>query len=87
MGLARIMKERGIREIVLASPGTTDPALYGIRARRIYADDLRDPARLAPGVYAVSTTYVRGREWLRAKEPFARVGNVLWLYRLSPPPP
>ncbi len=87
VGLARLMKEQGIREIVLASPGTTDPALYGIHARRIYANDLKYPERLAPRVYAVSTTYVRGREWLRAKEPFARVGNVLWLYRLSPPPP
>jgi hypothetical protein len=77
----------GIREIFLASPGTTDPAIYGIHARRIYGDDLKHPERLPGGVYAVSTTYVRGRAWLRRMEPFARVGNVLWLYRLSPPAP
>ena len=87
VGLKREMDARGIREIVLASPGTTDPAIYGIRARRIYRDGLNHPERLAPGVYAVSTTYMRGRPWLRGMEPFARVGNVLWLYRLSPRPP
>ena len=87
VGLRREMEARGIREIVLASPGTTDPAIYGIHARRIYGDDLRHPERLPAGVYAVSTTYVRGRVWLRRMEPFARVGNVLWLYRISPPPP
>jgi hypothetical protein len=85
VGLKRVMEEQGIREIVLASPSTTNPAIYGIRARRVYDNDLRRPERLAPGVYAVSTTYVRKREWLRRREPFARVGNVLWLYRLTPP--
>jgi hypothetical protein len=87
VGLKRVMEEQGIREIILASPSTTNPAIYGIRAHRIYDTDLKHPERLAPGVYAMSTIYVRKREWLRRREPFARVGNVLWLYRLTPPLP
>ena len=83
VGLGRVMDRQGIAEVVLASPATTDPAIYGIRARRLYSDDLKDPRRLRAGVYAVSTTYVRRLAWLKRRDPFARVGNVLWLYRVG----
>jgi hypothetical protein len=54
-----------------------------VRALRIGFEALRRPEGLAPGVYAVSTTYVRRLDWLRARRPLARVGNVLWLYRIG----
>lgn len=81
--LKHLMDARGIEEVFLASPGTVDPSIYGIRCRRLWYKDLGDPSQLAPGVYAMSTTYVRKLDWLQARQPFARVGNVLWLYQIG----
>jgi hypothetical protein len=81
--LRRTMEQEGIDEIYLGSPGRFRPSVYGVAARRIRFDAFKHPEQLPPGVYAVSTTYVRRFDWLKAKKPFARVGNVLWLYRLD----
>ena len=62
--VADLVRE-GIAEVVLASPATTDPAIYGIRARRLYFDDLKDPRRLradsTSGRWSCSRSRVRAR--------------------------
>ena len=83
IGLGKAMKANGVPEVFLVTPGRARPSLYGVRARRLGPDALETPDALPPGVYAVSTTYVRRMPWLRRRPPIARVGNVIWLYRLE----
>ncbi len=83
IGLRTALARLGEREVFLGSPGRVRPEIYGVRARRVGFEPLSRPERLAPGLYAVSTTYVRRLEWLQARSPLARVGNVLWLYRIG----
>ncbi len=82
-GLRDEMERLGIEEVFLASPSTTHPSIYGIAARRVSFDDFRRPESLEQGIYAISTNYVRRFDWLKKKEPLARVGNVLWLYQIG----
>jgi 4-amino-4-deoxy-L-arabinose transferase-like glycosyltransferase len=83
VGVAKELAARKIDRVTLAASSTTDPAIYGIRARRLRFDDIRDPRDLSPGVYVISTTYVAKLDWLARREPFAKVGNVMWLYRID----
>jgi hypothetical protein len=83
IGLRTALARLGEREVFLGSPGRVRPEIYGVRARRIGFEALRRPERLVPGLYAVSTTYVRRLQWLQARSPLARVGNVLWIYRIG----
>jgi hypothetical protein len=85
VGLREEMARLGIEEVFLASPTRTRPSMYGISAKRAAFGDFHRPEELEPGVYAISTTYVRRFDWLREREPLARVGNVLWLYRIGAP--
>lgn len=83
VGLGRTMAKLGVKEVYLASPGQARASFYGARVRRVRFAVFEHPDDIEPGVYAVSTTYVRRLEWLRKIEPIGRVGNVLWLYRLG----
>ncbi len=83
VGLGKTMEKLGLEEVYLATPGQARASFYGARVRRVRFDVFEHPEDLEPGVYAVSTTYVRRLSWLRKIEPIGRVGNVLWLYRLG----
>ncbi len=95
--LRAYLDEQGIDEVYLSCYTYTDPALYGIRYRPIApAPDAPPtlPMRFdpAPGVYVIGATTLQGvmvadpdtYDWFRHREPVARPGFALFVYRVSP---
>ncbi len=84
--LKAFLDERGWgdEEIYLAYFGGELPEARGIRYRR-------PPCHPVAGIVAVSVTYLQGLylddpqcyAWLRAREPLARVGHTIWVYRVE----
>jgi hypothetical protein len=75
------------------SPARLD--VYGIDATYLPPDPRAcdfAPWNPAPGLYAIGATVLQGPyapdvntyAWFRAREPEARLGNALWLYRIPP---
>lgn len=98
--LAAVLKARGIERPWLSYFGGADPALYGIEYRHLPAPPPSPPTpdyypfNPAPGVYAISASNLVGVSLdepdafyiFRQREPFARVGYSIFLYRIEPTP-
>ena len=98
--LKRYQDEQGGETMRLAAFSSLDPALYGLRFEPIpptVGAPITLTARFnpAPGLYAISVTPLQGvwvldpdtYDWFRHREPVARVGHVLFVYRVEPPAP
>ncbi|MCX7681218.1 MAG: glycosyltransferase family 39 protein [Anaerolineae bacterium] len=95
--LREYIDREGIDEVYLSYYTYADPALYGIRYRPIAPAPEAPPllpARFnpAPGVYAIGATTLQGvmvaeqdvYDWFRHREPLARPGFALFVYRVQP---
>ncbi len=88
--LKAYLDENGIEEIYLAYFGSAPPSYYDIQALSLPEDRPDDLETRSPSVYAISATLLQGGylgdteafSWLRAYEPFAKVGYSIFLYRL-----
>ncbi|MBN2004743.1 MAG: phospholipid carrier-dependent glycosyltransferase [Anaerolineae bacterium] len=89
------MDEHGEEHVYYAhySPARLD--VYGIDADFLPPDPRAvafAPWHPAPGLYAIGATVLQGPympdantyAWFRGREPVARLGHALWLYRVSP---
>ncbi|MCW5981842.1 MAG: glycosyltransferase family 39 protein [Bryobacteraceae bacterium] len=84
------MDAHSIDSVCLAYFGTTDVAYWGLRPRKLPLTWELDQRRNMNCVAAVSATllhdvYVQSGSyaWLREREPFARVGNSIYLYEIA----
>ncbi len=98
--LAAVLKAQGIERPWLSYFGGADPSLYGIEYRRLPAPPPSPPTpdyhpfNPAPGVYAISASNLVGVGLdepdafyiFRQREPFARIGYSIFLYRIEPVP-
>ncbi len=95
--LRAYLDEQRIEEVYLGYYTYTDPSLYGIRYQPIApAPDAPPilPRRFdpAPGVYVIGATNLQGvmvvdqdiYDWFRHREPVARPGFALFVYRVEP---
>lgn len=95
--LRAYLDEHGFDEVYLGYYTYTDPALYGIRYRPIAPAPEAPPilpSRFdpAPGVYVIGATTLQGvmvvdqdvYDWFRHREPLARPGLALFVYRVEP---
>jgi hypothetical protein len=95
--LRSYLDERGIDEVYLSYYTYADPALYGIRYWPIAPSPGAPPippSRFdpAPGVYVIGATTLQGvmvvdvdtYDWFRHREPLARPGFALFVYRVPP---
>jgi hypothetical protein len=95
--LRSYLDEQEIGEVYLSYYTYTDPALYGIRYRPIAPAPGAPPilpSRFdpAPGVYVIGATTLQGvmvadpdtYDWFRHREPLARPGFALFVYRVAP---
>ena len=93
--LRQWMTEHGEAHVYYAhySPARLD--VYGIDATYLPPDPRAGnfaPWNPAPGLYAIGATVLQGPyapdvntyAWFRAREPEARLGNALWVYRVPP---
>ncbi len=81
--LGRFAREKRIDAMHLRYFGTSSPAKMGVPAREPWS------GRPQSGWVAVSVNYLYGLandpaefDWLRARQPDARVGKSIWVYRL-----
>jgi hypothetical protein len=93
--LKSYLDERGDQEVYLATFSSLDPALYDLRFEPI-PPTLGAPVTLpapfdpAPGTYVISVVPLQGvwvldpdtYDWFRHREPVARVGHALFVYRV-----
>lgn len=91
------MRENGVGRVFYAHYSPARPEVYGVSVdflppdRRAVPFTPLDPA---PGVYAIGATVLQGvytpdvntYAWFRAREPLARLGYALFLYRVEPRP-
>ncbi len=97
VALRSYLDEEGIDEVYLSYYTYADPALYGIRYEPIAPAPNAPPtlpARFdpAPGVYVIGATTLQGvmmvdadtYDWFRHREPLARPGFALFVYRVTP---
>lgn len=88
--LKTYMDANGIDEVRLAYFGSAHPEYYGIKALELPLQEPADLAQRPSEVYAISATYLQvgylgdtsAFRWLRDREPDARVGHSIFLYRL-----
>jgi 4-amino-4-deoxy-L-arabinose transferase-like glycosyltransferase len=94
--LARYQDEHGVESVYLSMFTFLDPAIYGVRYRPLTPMHGDTPAVFPsrfnppPGNYVISTTTLQGipladpemYDWFRRREPDARIGHVMFLYRV-----
>ncbi len=89
------MDEHAEERVYYAHYSPARPDVYGIDAMYLPPDPRAvafAPWNPAPGLYAIGATVLQGPyapdvntyAWFRGREPVARLGNALWLYRVSP---
>ena len=89
------MDEHGEERVNYAHYSPARPQVYGINAEFLPPDPRAvafTPWHPAPGLYAIGATVLQGPyapdvntyAWFRGRQPIARLGNALWLYRVSP---
>ncbi len=89
------MDEHGEDRVYYAHYSPARPEVYGIDADFLPPDPRAvdfTPWQSAPGLYAIGATVLQGPyapdvntyAWFRGREPTARLGNALWLYRVLP---
>lgn len=97
--LARYQEEHDVETVYLSMFTFLDPAIYGVRYQPLtpmYGDTPPVfPSRFnpPPGNYVISTTTLQGipladpemYDWFRHREPDARIGHVMFLYRVPEP--
>jgi hypothetical protein len=92
------MRDHGVTQIFYAHFSPARPAVYGIQADLLPpSPDAAPfaPLNPAPGLYALGATVLQGvytpdvntYAAFRSREPLARLGYALFLYRVSPRPP
>jgi 4-amino-4-deoxy-L-arabinose transferase-like glycosyltransferase len=98
--LKTYLDEQGVGEVWLGYLGTADPAYYGLRYRSLFAPGSSNPAEdfsplnPTPEWYAISATVLQGAyspepdllDWFRRREPVAKVGYSIFVYRVEPDP-
>jgi hypothetical protein len=90
------METRGISTVNLSQFTFIDPAIYGLSYQPIAPMTGAPPVLPArfnppPGVYAISTTSLQGIplanpeqfDWFRQRAPEAKIGHVMFLYRVK----
>lgn len=91
--LRRWMVENSEDHVYYAHYSPARPDVYGINADFLPPDPRTvafAPWNPAPGLYAIGATVLQGPyapeintyAWFRAREPLARLGNALWVYRV-----
>ena len=89
------MDEHAEERVYYAHYSPARPDVYGIDAMYLPPDPRAvafAPWNPAPGLYAIGATVLQGPyapdvntyAWFRGREPVARLGNALWLYRVPP---
>ncbi|MCP3980876.1 MAG: phospholipid carrier-dependent glycosyltransferase [bacterium] len=93
--LERVMRRRGIDEVILSYVGNTDPSYYGIRYQFLPPMFVGSPqgARVVDAereVIAISTNNLQGflsrridYGWLAEREPIDRAGYSIYLYDIT----
>lgn len=94
--LVRYQKEQDTESVHLSMFTFLDPAIYGVRYQPLTPMHGNTPAVFpsrfnpSPGDYVISTTTLQGIpladpemfDWFRQREPDARIGHVMFLYRV-----
>jgi hypothetical protein len=91
------MRENGVERVFYAHYSPARPQVYGVSADWLPPDPRAvpfHPLDPAPGVYAIGATVLQGvytpdvntYAWFRARQPLARLGHALFLYRVEPRP-
>ncbi|MCX7681217.1 MAG: hypothetical protein N2508_04510, partial [Anaerolineae bacterium] len=91
------MEHSGVERVYYAHFSPARPEVYGIQVDMLPPSPRAVPfAPLdpAPGVYAIGATVLQGvytpdvntYAWFRAREPVARLGHALFIYRIEPRP-
>jgi len=91
------MRENGVERVFYAHYSPARPEVYGVSADWLPPDPRAvpfHPLDPAPGVYAIGATVLQGvytpdvntYAWFRARQPLARLGHALFLYRVEPRP-
>ena len=96
--LAHFVKENHIEDLKLAYLGGGNPAYYGIQATELEvpyvweAHHVPEHFSPAPGIYAISVTFLQGAvfgnrhdyfEYFRSREPWARLGGSIFVYKVG----
>jgi 4-amino-4-deoxy-L-arabinose transferase-like glycosyltransferase len=85
--LAVYLKENDIREIHLAYYGVTSPEAVGIEGAHPFGPNDRPRGKIAISInllQGLGPAWSRGDyTWLRAYEPYAKVGKSIWLYDIQ----
>jgi hypothetical protein len=96
--LAHFVKENHIEDLKLAYLGGGNPAYYGIQATELEvpyvweAHHVPEHFSPAPGTYAISVTFLQGAvfgnrhdyfEYFRSREPWARLGGSIFVYKVG----
>ncbi len=99
--LATTLKAQGIERPWLSYFGSVDPAIYGIQYQRLPMPSPSQPApdyhafHPAAGIYAISVSNLMGVKLdepdifdvFRRRQPLARIGYSIFLYRVEAAPP
>ncbi|MDW8068689.1 MAG: glycosyltransferase family 39 protein [Anaerolineae bacterium] len=91
------MQENGVERVFYAHYSSARPEVYGISVDWLPPDWRAipfTPLDPAPGIYVIGATVLQGvytpdvntYAWFRAREPLARLGDALFLYRAEPRP-
>ena len=91
------MRENGVERVFYAHYSPARPEVYGVSADWLPPDPRAvpfHPLDPAPGVYAIGATVLQGvytpdvntYAWFRVRQPLARLGHALFLYRVEPRP-
>ncbi len=91
------MREKGVEQVFYAHYSPARPEVYGVSVDWLPPDPRSvpfQPLDPAPGVYAIGATVLQGvytpdvntYAWFRARQPLARLGHALFLYRVEPRP-
>lgn len=91
------MRENDVDQVYYAHFSPARPQVYGVQADFLPPDPRAVPFAPfdpAPGVYAIGATVLQGvytpdvntYAWFRAREPVARLGHALFVYKVSPRP-
>jgi len=91
------MRENGVERVFYAHYSPARPQVYGVAVDWLPPDPRAvpfQPLDPAPGVYAIGATVLQGvytpdvntYAWFRARQPLARLGYALFLYRVEPRP-
>jgi hypothetical protein len=91
------MRENGVKRVFYAHFSPAHPQVYGIQADFLPPDPRAvpfTPFAPAPGIYAIGATVLQSvytpdvntYAWFRTREPIARLGHALFIYRVDPRP-